>query len=325
MASVGEQPFKSKQSRRDLGVAASPHIGEVNLELLPSEERSLSSREVLRRWRSAVGSIPGAVEVVFSSSLMSSGEPINIQLQGNDLVQLTAAAERLKAHLQRYPGVADITDSFREGKRELELQILPSAEALGLTMADLGRQVRQAFYGEEVQRIQRGRDDVESWCAIPPSDRRSLADIENMRVRTPEGGEVPFRTVAATVIRTRLRDHPPQSTASASSTSPPMSTSRWPTPTRSSRRCRRASCRSCATSSRRNTLQPRGRAARAGRDSRCHGARLSPRPPRHLRAAGDSAAFVPAAADHHERHPLRADRRQSGATTSWAGISACSR
>ncbi len=200
MASVGEQPFKSKQSRRDLGVAASPHIGEVNLALLPSEKRSATGKEVLRRWRRETGSIPGAVELEFSSSLMSTGKPIDIQLQGNNLPELVAAAERVKQHLEGYPGVADISDSFNEGKREVELQILPSAEALGLTMAQLGRQVRQAFYGEEVQRIQRGRDDVRVMVRYPAESRRSLADIEQMRVRTPDGGEVPFRAVARTEI-----------------------------------------------------------------------------------------------------------------------------
>jgi multidrug efflux pump subunit AcrB len=200
MASVGEQPFKTKQSRRDFGSIASPHLGEVNLALVPSEERSITSREVLRRWRAATPPIAGAVEVSFSSALIRSGEPIDIQLQGNDLGQLTAAAERVKEHLAGYPGVADIADSFREGKREVELQILPSAEALGLTMAQLGRQVRQAFYGEEVQRIQRGRDDVRVMVRYPAEHRRSLADIEQMRVRTPDGGEVPFRAVAATTI-----------------------------------------------------------------------------------------------------------------------------
>jgi multidrug efflux pump subunit AcrB len=200
MASVGEQPFKTKQSRRDFASIASPHLGEVNLALVPSEDRSLTSREVLRRWRAATPPIPGAVEVSFSSALIRSGEPINIQLQGNDLEQLTAAAERVKEHLAGYPGVADIADSFREGKREVELQILPSAEALGITMAQLGRQVRQAFYGEEVQRIQRGRDDVRVMVRYPAEHRRSLADIEQMRVRTPDGGEVPFRAVAAMTI-----------------------------------------------------------------------------------------------------------------------------
>ena len=90
----------------------------------------------------------------------------------------------------------DITDSFRSGKREVKLQILPSAEALGLTLQDLARQVRQAFYGEEAQRIQRERDDVRVMVRYPLRDRRSLGDLEFMRIRAPDGSEVPFGTVA---------------------------------------------------------------------------------------------------------------------------------
>ncbi len=198
MASVGEQPFKEQQSRSAFaGRVASPHLGEVNIALLPSERRSIPSSEVMRRWRKATESIPGAVEVSFSSSLLQSGEPINIQLRGTNLDQLIAAANHVKEHLAGYPGVADIADSFREGKREVKLHVLPSAEAIGLTMAQLGRQVRQAFYGEEAQRIQRGRDDVRVMVRYPAEQRRSLADIEQMRVRAADGSEVPFSAVAA--------------------------------------------------------------------------------------------------------------------------------
>ncbi len=199
MASVGEQPFKDKQSRGGFRAAGgTPHLGEVNIALLPSEKRETTSREVMMRWRELTAPIADAVEVSYSSSLISSGEPINVQLQGNDLGQLEEAAESLKQHLAGYPGVADIADSFREGKREIKLEILPSAEALGLTMAQLGRQVRQAFYGEEAQRVQRGRDDVRVMVRYPAAHRRSLSDIENMRIRTPDGTEVPFHAVART-------------------------------------------------------------------------------------------------------------------------------
>ena len=85
-----------------------------------------------------------------------------------------------------------MADSFREGKREVKLGIKPAAELLGLTLTDLARQVRQAFYGEEAQRIQRGRDDVRVMVRYPEDERRSLGDLENMRIRTPEGGEVFF-------------------------------------------------------------------------------------------------------------------------------------
>ena len=102
----------------------------------------------------------------------------------------------LKAKLAEYPGVFDIGDSFQGGKDEIQLDILPAAETLGLTLDDLARQVRQAFYGAEAQRIQRGRDDVRVMVRYPESERRSLSDLDNLRIRTPDGGEVPFYAVA---------------------------------------------------------------------------------------------------------------------------------
>jgi multidrug efflux pump subunit AcrB len=134
--------------------------------------------------------------VSFTSSLMASAAPIQVELVGADLDTLQLAASWVGERLASYPGVLDIRDSFRGGKRELELELLPSAEALGLSVEDLGRQVRQAFYGQEVQRLQRGRDEVKVVVRYPLEERRSLADLENMRIRTQDGSAVPFSTVA---------------------------------------------------------------------------------------------------------------------------------
>ncbi|MDJ0865174.1 MAG: efflux RND transporter permease subunit [Myxococcota bacterium] len=200
LASVGAQPFRDRQSQGPTGfgrrVAGGAHLAEVVLELTPSEQRAISTSDVANRWREIVGEIPGAVELVFASDLFSAGQPIYVRLQGADTGALRAAAARLKQELAAYPGVIDIADSFRAGKQELKLRIEPSAEQLGLTMHDLARQMRQAFYGEEAQRIQRGRDDVRVMVRYPEAQRRSLGDVENVRIRAPDGTEVPFGTVA---------------------------------------------------------------------------------------------------------------------------------
>ena len=67
-------------------------------------------------------------------------------------------------------------------------------------MSSLGRQVRQAFYGEEAQRIQRGKDELKVMVRYPIEERRSIADLENMRIRTPGGDEVPFRVSGGGVV-----------------------------------------------------------------------------------------------------------------------------
>lgn len=199
LASTGEQPFRVRQqqgSGRASASFAGAHLGEVNLQLMPSEERDLTSPEIAKRWRGLTGPIPDAVELVFSYSLFSAGEPINIQLAGSDYNQLQTAAQELKAAVGEYPGVFDVTDSYRAGKQEVKLKIKPEAESLGLTLFDLARQVRQAFYGEEAQRIQRNRDDVRVMVRYPEEERRSLSDLENMRLRVPGSAEVPFSVAA---------------------------------------------------------------------------------------------------------------------------------
>lgn len=200
LASVGDQPYRTALSRNAGGNAKSfarPNVGEVHIQLAPSEERTgATSGEIVARWRELTGEIPGAVELIFMASLFTTGDAINIQLTGPSVAQLRMAAEELKAGLSRYEGVFDIADSYRSGKQEIKLNIKPSAEAAGLTLQDLARQVRQAFYGEEAQRIQRGRDDVRVMVRYPEHERRSLANLEAMRVRLPDGAEVPFSSVA---------------------------------------------------------------------------------------------------------------------------------
>ena len=200
LSSVGQQPFnKTQQEGAGNFVAdfSSAHLGEVHIELQASEMREGSSSiELANRWREMTGDVPGATELLFTASIFSSGEAINLQLVGSDFDRLREAADALKKKLHSYTGVIDVADSFRDGKREVKLGIKPVAEALGLTQMDLGRQVRQAFYGEEAQRIQRGRDEVRVMVRYPKEERRSLGDLEDMRIRTSLGKEVPFHEVA---------------------------------------------------------------------------------------------------------------------------------
>ena len=198
-ASVGDQPMASRGGGGGFGPNASlaaTHVGEVTVELAPSEERVYTSEQLGLMWRELTGSIPEAVDVDFTMSMMTPGDDIDVQLAGPNIDDLRAAADDVKRRLAEYAGVFEISDSFRAGKEEMQLSIRPAAQTLGLTLQDLGRQVRQAFYGEEAQRIQRGRDDVRVMVRYPRDDRRSLGDLENMRVRTPNGGEVPFSQVA---------------------------------------------------------------------------------------------------------------------------------
>jgi len=182
------------------GDIGQPHLGQVSLELSPAEERDIDASEIANRWRELTGSIPGAEELVFTGKLMHFGDPIAVELRGEDTDQLKAAAIMISDALARFPGVSDIRDSHRDGKQELQIEVRPEAEALGLSVQDVGRQVRQAFYGAEAQRIQRGRDEVKVMVRYPVGERRSLRDVENLRIRLPDGTAVPFPSVAKVEI-----------------------------------------------------------------------------------------------------------------------------
>ena len=178
------------------GEVGQPHLGQVTVELSPSEQRAIGAKQIANRWRELTGTIPGAEELTYSGEMRNFGDPIAIELRGEDMEQLKAAAGDLTVALARYPGVSDIRDSHRDGKQQLEISIRPEAETLGLSVEDVGRQVRQAFYGAEVQRIQRGSDEVKVMVRYPESERRSLRDVETLRVRLPDGRAVPFPSVA---------------------------------------------------------------------------------------------------------------------------------
>lgn len=173
------------------------HIAEIVLDLAPLEERNfISATEVANRWREVVHSVPDAVRLTFDASQFSAGAPVEYQLKGREIDTLREAAEEMKAQLSRYTGVYDISDSFRSGKQEIQLSLLPEARNLGLTLQDLAGQVRSAFYGAEAQRVQRGQDDVRVMVRFPEDERRSIGNLEDMYIRTPDGTEVPFYSVA---------------------------------------------------------------------------------------------------------------------------------
>jgi len=198
LSSIGEHPYRVIQGG-PMGSGASAqgdYLGEVDLELLPSERRTVSAEQIAIRWRELAGQIPGAVELSIEHDLVGARKAIDLQLSGADLGRVREVAETVKSRLAEYAGVFDVSDTYRAGKPEIELALTTEGEALGLTLQGLGRQVRQGFFGEEAQRIQRDRDDLRVMVRYPLAYRRSLGDLERMRVRTPEGDEVPFSTVA---------------------------------------------------------------------------------------------------------------------------------
>ncbi len=178
------------------------HACEVTIELASVEQRGVSSTEILAKWRELTGDVPEALALTFGTPEFGpGGAPIEVRLIGQSFDDLRQAADRVKAELGTYPGVFDIQDDFRPGKVEMRLTLKPEARVLGLTLADLARQMRQAFFGAEALRVQRGRDDVSVKVRYPEAERQALGDVENMRIRTPDGREIPFGEVASVTLQ----------------------------------------------------------------------------------------------------------------------------
>jgi multidrug efflux pump subunit AcrB len=194
LASSGSQPFQTGFDPG--GPPKATHIGEVTLELSPAAGRDVTSDVFIDRWREVAGDLPGVVELTFRAETAGGGNAIDVNLSGPDLGRLREATDWAKAELAKYPGVIDISDSGRAGKDELRLiRLTQSGKSLGLRLEDVAMQVRDAFYGNEAQRLQRGRDEVKVMIRLPESDRRTLASLETMKIRTTGGDEVPLQQV----------------------------------------------------------------------------------------------------------------------------------
>lgn len=172
------------------------NLAQISLLLKSADERNINSVEFANRWRKRVGEIPGADKISFQSELIRGGADIDIQLSHSDFDVLLQAVDRVRDALSEYAGVTEVADSYAEGKRELQLKLKPEARTLGITESGLAMQVRSAFYGAEALRIQRNRDEVKVMVRYPEADRKSLENIENFRLRTPSGGEIPFAQAA---------------------------------------------------------------------------------------------------------------------------------
>ena len=173
------------------------HRAQVLVWMVPMDKRSVSSSELAEQWRLRLGEIPGAELLSFDYSLgASAGSPIDIRLSHPNNEVLEDAATRLSEEMESYAGLRDIDSGVSRGKEQLDLTLSAEGRARGLTEADLARQVRDAYYGAEAVRQQRGREELRVYVRRPESERVSMHDIERLVIRTPDGGEIPLNRAA---------------------------------------------------------------------------------------------------------------------------------
>ena len=203
LTTTGQQYYTDVESTKGPGGFAfksdsTPHLGEVLIILTPADDRwgLTGAYDIIDILRDRIGTIPGVSRLNYSANIFTAGKPIDFEFKGTNYESLNSAVEKTKVLLSSFSGIYDLNDSDEKGKSELQIELLPSAEVYGITTFEIAKQVRQGFFGEEVQRIQREDDDIRVILKLPKQERQTMSTLENMRIRTNQGIKVPLYSVA---------------------------------------------------------------------------------------------------------------------------------
>ena len=176
-------------------VGSGTHVGGLSVALVSGEERMVNNLEVREMIRTAIGNIEGAEKLQVGGGGRW-GMPVSISLQSDNLEQLQNAKEKLKTELGRFEQLKDVIDNNPKGIKEISVNLKDKAYALGLTTTQIMNQIRSGFFGQEAQRILRGIDEVRIWVRYGESERMTVEQLENMRIRLADGSEFPVSELA---------------------------------------------------------------------------------------------------------------------------------
>ena len=193
---VGQQPQANSGPDQAGFVATRSNVAEVSFELIDPGERAITSAQFEERWREATGRVSNVRSLSFTADVVSVGKPVSVEASAPTSEDLDRTVAAVKDSLSRFGGVFDIKSDQEQGKRELELEMKPGARTLGLSLSDLAGQVRAAFFGVEAYRLQRGQNEVRVYARLPDDDRDAIEDLNDYRIRTAAGAEVPLEEVA---------------------------------------------------------------------------------------------------------------------------------
>lgn len=182
----------------EINTTAAQNTAGMFVGLTPVEERAVSAEEITDRLRELIGPVPEAKSYSLDFSFGYSAPDIQLELNisSNRLEHQRSAVADIQRVLAAYPGVTNVRSNLDTGRQEIEVRLKPYAETVGITTLDIAEQLRQAFYGEEVQRIPRSKEDVKVMLRYSAEERRSLDSLDNMWIRTPESNQVPLTAVA---------------------------------------------------------------------------------------------------------------------------------
>jgi multidrug efflux pump subunit AcrB len=172
------------------------HILNVEVNLVPVEERTFSAFDFASDWERNSPTIPGLTSLTFNASAgPNAGAAVAVQLKGTNPEKLAAASQLLTERMREYSELTSIENSFTSGKPQFNFSLKPKARDLKLTANDIAQQVRSAYFGAEAIREQRGRNEIKVMVRLPKSERRSEYGLDQLRIRTPNGSLVPIYEV----------------------------------------------------------------------------------------------------------------------------------
>jgi multidrug efflux pump subunit AcrB len=168
----------------------------LSINLLPGELRDFSAQEINNAIRDRVGTIYGVESLTFASGGNFGGSPVSVSLVGNNVDELKLAKDELKLALSENPELKDITDTDPAGIKEIDIKLKDNAYLLGFTLSNVMSQVRSGFFGLQVQRFQRGQDEIKVWVRYNEAERSSIKNLDNMRLVSPSGTRVALSEIA---------------------------------------------------------------------------------------------------------------------------------
>ena len=195
------QELKESHEGRDIvktiirRIGPGSHQGQISAVLIGSEERNLNSADIAALVREEVGEMSDANKLTFGSS-SAFGKPVSITILSDDQADLDIVRREVKALMKTFPELKDVVETMQEGRREINLKLKDRAYLLGLNEAQILSQVRQGYFGFEVQRLQRGKDEVKVWVRYNDQQRSSINELQDIRIRTANGKMIPLRELA---------------------------------------------------------------------------------------------------------------------------------
>ena len=171
---------------------------DVEIVLKAPDERSMSAQGIIELWRDGIGDVEGVDQITFEAERGPGGwrDDISVDLSHSSTEVLAKASHAFAERMKQFQATRDVNDSYTKGKLQFDYRLLPEAYALGLTSAEVGRQIRNAFYGAVALRQLRGTNEIEVRVKLPESERKSLFELESLLIRTPSGTEVPLSEIA---------------------------------------------------------------------------------------------------------------------------------